>query len=814
MTSEKSSQITSQVSGKALNGIRVIDLTRGPAGGLASMMLADFGAEVLRVVQRSTPDPLEKLPAAPMWHRGKQCLELDLKNPEELSELHRLCACADVFITTWREAALSQYKLTPAQLELTHPHLVVCHISGFGHQGPLANVPGYEHAVAAAAGRMQLFQGLTDRAGPVFSALQVGVHATAQTAVTGILAALHSGASSAQGRTVRTSLLQGFLAYEQGTMLAEQFAQSHPKAIPAPQPLTAEPPMPSLYYHPAQAADGRWMQFGNLLPHLFDNFLVTTGLIDIVADPDFSPTQMMLPPEKQESFRERMLQTISSRGSNDWMSDLIANGQVVAGVYQTTQQALDDPDLIANGHVFTSEEGRQLGPVGRLQTTPAQPGATRETYSEECSYLNNWLSTPRDLPQQPRSQQLPLAGIKVLEIATIIAAPFGASLLADLGASVTKVEQIGGDPYRGMLSGVGSARVNAGKRSVCVNLKSAEGKKIVLDLAAQADILIHNYRPGVPERLGIDYQAIKSINPNIIYLQCNGYGPDGPGADRPSTHPIPGAALGGVLYQLGYRVPNTPQSIDSLRLWTRRLMRANEVNPDPNTALVVATSAMLGLASRTINGEGQQILVDMFGANAYANHDDFLSYPEKPNRALPDEDLKGLSTTYRLYQCLDNRWVFLAMLHQAEHARFIAALQDIELTMPDQFTPAELEAGDPVLATRLEALFAQQPASVWEALFSKHQIACLQADRWTPDEFWLHSEQATAMALVAPAKHPLWGDYLRHGPMATFDDCRIATGAAPLAGQHNRELLKECGYSDQDIDELINNQVIWSEDSA
>ena len=70
------------------------------------------------------------------------------------------------------------------------------------------------------------------------------------------------------------------------------------------------------------------------------------------------------------------------------------------------------------------------------------------------------------------------------------------------------------------------------------------------------------------------------------------------------------------------------------------------------------------------------------------------------------------------------------------------------------------------------------------------------------------------MALVAPAKHPLWGDYLRHGPMATFDDCRIATGAAPLAGQHNRELLKECGYSDQDIDELINNQVIWSEDVA
>ena len=171
MTSEKSSPIKSQISRKALNGIRVIDLTRGPAGGLASMMLADFGAEVLRVVQRSAPDPLEELPAAPMWHRGKQRLELDLTSPEALGKLHRLCACADVFITTWREAALSQYELTPTQLEQAHPHLVVCHINGFGHKGPLANVPGYEHAVAAAAGRMQLFQGLTDRAGPVFSAV-------------------------------------------------------------------------------------------------------------------------------------------------------------------------------------------------------------------------------------------------------------------------------------------------------------------------------------------------------------------------------------------------------------------------------------------------------------------------------------------------------------------------------------------------------------------------------------------------------------------------------------------------------------------
>ena len=374
----------------------------------------------------------------------------------------------------------------------------------------------------------------------------------------------------------------------------------------------------------------------------------------------------------------------------------------------------------------------------------------------------------------------------------------------------TKVEQVGGDPYRGMLSGVGSARVNAGKRSLCVNLKSDEGKQIVLELARRADILIHNYRPGVPERLGIGYDQVKAINPDIIYLQSNGYGPDGPGAQRPSTHPIPGAAMGGVLYQLGERVPETPQSMDNLRLWTRRLMRANEVNPDPNTAVVVATSALLGLVARNTTGRGQRILVDMFSANAYANHDDFISYPGKAPRAQPDELLQGLNPTYRLYQCADNRWVFLAMTNAQEHQRFIKALKQRPTIKPSLSTE-QLAANDAALGEQLEQLFKLFPAADWTSLFIDHQVACLPADAFVPQDYWLESEQAAAMQLQVPAKHPAWGDYRRHGPMVTFDNCAPATGAAPLAGEHNSELLTECGYSAKEIDALVSNQTIWAE---
>ena len=134
--------------------------------------------------------------------------------------------------------------------------------------------------------------------------------------------------------------------------------------------------------------------------------------------------------------------------------------------------------------------------------------------------------------------------------------------------------------------------------------------------------------------------------------------------------------MGGVFYQLGERVPDELQDMDGLRLWTRRLMRANEVNPDPNTAMVITTATTLGLLARQRTGIGQQILVDMFGANAQANHDDFLSYPGKAQRALPDAQLLGLAATYRLYHCADDHWVFLALLSEREKQRFMTALAD------------------------------------------------------------------------------------------------------------------------------------------
>ena len=100
----------------------------------------------------------------------------------------------------------------------------------------------------------------------------------------------------------------------------------------------------------------------------------------------------------------------------------------------------------------------------------------------------------------------------------------------------------------------------------------------------------------------------------------------------------------------------------------------------------------------------------------------------------------------------------------------------------------------------------------WQRVFTEHRVCCVQADLWTPEEYWLNDEQAKAMQLTTPASHPAWGAYRRHGPMVTFDELSPPSKAAPLAGQHNAELLQECGFTQTEIDDFTERGVIWAEE--
>ncbi len=799
-----------------LDDLRVIDLSEGPIGGMATMVLADFGARVIKI-ERPGGDPWRALANAPMWLRGKRSAILDLKTESARDSLARLAEGADVVVMSGRPRKAAALGADYERLRARNPALVYCEITGFGAKGPYAGYPGYEAVVAARMGRMLTFSGIPEREGPVYPAVQAGAHAASQAAIHGVIAALLARQRTGRGQKVETSLLQGLFSYDLGGLYRAQLAERFPETFAG----LALPAMPPLNYHALQTKDGRWLQFGNLMAHLFDNYLTAAGLADVFAVPDYEGSPATWSEEARERLRDRMFERTLEQTADEWMATFIEHGGVAVTPFQTTQQALDDPDLVLNGHVVEREHPalgtvRQFGPLARFTATP---GAVAEAAPEPGEHTAEVLAeAPPPRPALPAAVPVsgpPLDGVTVLEFATVIAAPLGAALLADLGARVIKVEPIGGDPFRAMgVASLGAARCNGGKESLALDLKSPEGQEIVHALAASTDIVIHNYRPGVPERLGIGYETLKAIRPELVYVYVNGYGRFGPGAHRPSTHPIPGAGLGGALMQMGEGMPRVCDSIPELREVARRFFRANELNPDPNTSVVVASAALLGLYAQRRFGKGQEAFVDMFGANAWANADDFISYRNKPPRPALDADLYGLGATWRLYPAAEG-WVFLGLAVQSEWERFCTLTRRPDLARDPRFgAPADRVANDAALSEALAALFLERPADAWEAALAGEGLGCVRADAAPVHEFIARDEHVAANGMRVPTRNVNYGEYERYGPLAAFSESELDPGGFPLAGEHADRILAELGYDAAVIAALRARGVVWSETPA
>lgn len=796
-----------------LDDLRVIDMSSGPTGGLATMVLADFGADVVKV-ELPGGDPERRQPSSPMWLRGKRSIVLDPASDDDARILRDLCRTANVVVSSDPQPVARRIGRDYETLKSENDRLIYCSVTAWGNHGPYAEYPADRGLVTAKSGRMMAYAGVVPRDGPGFPAVQAETHAAAQSALTGILAAVLAADQTGRGQFLETSLLQGTFPYDLNTLVRSQLSKRYPKLFEAdPFASLTSASMPTLGYQPVMGSDGRWIQFANLLEHLFASSIDALDLAaDVYGNPDYAGAPR-LAPEPMEKVRDLMLERAASRPASDWMEIFHANGNVAAEVVETAQEGLDHPDLIANGEVVelqNSELGRvrQLGPIARLTRTPGQPSAEFPKPDEHRAEIVGGLASRAqpDAGGAVGTLSHPLEGITVVEFATIIAAPLGASLLADLGARVIKVEPTrGGDPMRTMGVGAGAyitaSKTTAGKESICVDLKSPEGQEVVHRLLRTADVLIHNYRPGVPERLGIGYELIRDLNPQIIYLSANGYGPDGPSAHRPAAHPIPGAVNGGALMQVGAAWPEDTATLDGIREASRWLYRANEANPDPNTSVVIASSVMLGLYARRRTGEGQAIFVSMIGANGWANFDDFVRYDGKAARPEVDAALHGTSACHRLYRASDG-WVFFSIRSDAEWQRFVSTVGVDALSDESFETEDARSASESELTTCLSELFATKAALEWEAMLAPSDVGCVEATTSTAGEFFSSDEQMVANGFNLMATHPLWGEYQRWGPLVRFEGTPGKYGPGVLAGENTDAILAQLGYGDDEVASL------------
>lgn len=797
---------------QVLEGIRVLDVTSGPAGAQATTVLGDFGAQVLRI-ERPGGDPLRKHPASPFWFRGKQALTHDLATPLRAEHV----ASADVVVVDGTPAKLRARGLDAATLSADNPRLVHCTISGFGPTGPDAELPGFEGIVAARSGRMAAFDVQLDQNRPVFAAVQVGTHLASQGAVQGIIAALLQRERTGHADTVETSLLQAFTNFDLVDMLTRQLETRDGTPCT---PLRLAHPMPTLNYHPVLTSDDSWIQCGNLLEHLFLSFLDTIDLLgELLTDERFHATPATWEPEAVEHARDRILTRIREHTVDEWMRRFEANGNVAAEPILTTEQALAHRDIV--GSLVSIDDPvhgttTQIGPIADLSATPAapRPAETAPPRHEQANRASD-REAAHVAPAAPAGHTpgQPLAGITILDLSTIIAAPLAMSMLADLGARVIKVEPLSGDPFRQLLAeGLMAVKTNMGKESICIDLKSERGQSLIHRMVARADVLIHNFRGRVPAKLGIDSDTLHAINPGLVWAVVSGYSATSPSAGRPATHPVIGASTGGVAWQAGDALTHDCPTLADIRETARQIMAANEANPDPNTSAVAGSAVLLALLARERheNVNGQVVRIDMQTANAWANGDDFLDYEAKPTRPAVDAGHLGLHATYRLYPC-SSGWVFLAAATDNWFERLcLAAGWDLALD-PRFATEQQRRAHDTELAAAITERLAERTASEWNSLFVAASVGCVRADGIDVGGFWANDPQVRANGWAPMTRHARFGQLRRWAPLCAVGGPNPDYRTAPLAGEHTDLLLTELGCSERAIAELRADNIVGSE---
>jgi crotonobetainyl-CoA:carnitine CoA-transferase CaiB-like acyl-CoA transferase len=793
----------------ALTGLRVLDFSTGPAGGQATTVLADFGADVVKV-EPPGGDRFRSLPASPFWLRGKRSIVLDLTAPADRTQAHELAALTDVVVVSGPPSRIERLGIG-ADLRAVNPRLIHCSITGWGMHGPYAELAGYEAIVAAKFGRMAAFDVQLNQDRPVYAAVPVATHVASQAAVQGIVAGLIQRRRTGTGSTVETSLLQGLQLFDLVDVLARQLAEHAGTTFT---PLRRLISMPTLNYHPLRTSDGRWIQCGNLLEHLFYSFLDAVDLLgELLVDDRFQGSPGTWTPEATEVARDRILLRVQERTAEEWMAIFEANGNVAAEPIITAQAGLAHPALAEGGGLRTVVDPvvgstTQIGPIADLSETPAVELQGAPTVGQHTdSVHSDWSAHSSNAPAidardgEAIIEGQPLHGLTILDLSTIIAAPLAVAGLADLGARVIKVEPLGGDPFRALLTqGRMAVKTNAGKESICIDLKKPEGQAILHRLAADAAMLVHNFRGDVPVKLGIDFEQLQKLNPSLVVAVINGYSPTGPGGKRPATHPVMGACSGGVARQAGDALTRPCPTLDDVRETARQIMAANESNPDPNTSVVAASAMLLALYERQATNRGQLVQVSMQVANAWANSDEFIDYETKPAPDRVDTEHLGLSPRYRLYPTADG-WLFLAVTVDAELARFAEAIGRTDLdALPDE-----------QLAEAITAALATQPAADWEASLTPLGIACVRADGISVDRFITNDPHMVANGWAPTVEHQRFGSIKRWGPVVTVDGLHDDYRSAPLAGEHTDRLVVEAGFAEAEINDLRDRKVVASE---
>ncbi len=813
-----------------LDGLEVLDLSWGISGPMTGMLLADHGARVTKI-EPPGGDPWRHLSGYRVWNRGKRSAVLDLKAVADRDRFKALAAGADVLIESFSPGTSERLGIDYATLSELNSRLVYCSISGYGPEGPDAARPGLDALVAARTGQQWEVRGVTggtigrlsgtagmmpgleappgcwvgpDRPGPLFSGVPWVSLATFYIATVGVNAAIRAREITGRGQHVNASMLQGVMA----TTVAAWQQVEHPDA-PFFETWVLDPRAPKGFF---RAADGRWLHHWVPLPD-FILGAAASGMVatDEVPGPKTASLRVSTAPEDMvvlHTYQDQLSDAVAGYPAEDWVR-LASEVGVPEQMVRSPEEALLDPQLLTDGCVIEVDDPevgciRQVGRVvelarHRAHRPAAAPRIGQDTADvmAEADVALSALQLGTD--QRPsgghtrRALASPLDGVLVLDLGLAVAGPFGTQVLAQLGARVIKVNTFT-DKF--WFSNHIAMCCNRDKESITLNLKDPEAMAVLHRLVERADVVQHNMRYDAAERLGVDYDSLRQLNPRLVYCHTLGHdqGPRGqdPGNDQT------GAALAGTEWLDG------GLDHDGRPIWSCTSLG------DTGNGFLSAIGIIQALYDRDRTGLGQFVRTSILYAHllnastAWVTRDGTVA----GDRQRPDAEQYGWSALYRLYLTSDG-WLCLAALDEKAWTGLCDAAGREDLGSDARFATAALRrAHDRELAAELEDTFRRRPAAAWYEDLDARAVPCEISD---PDfVLRLFSDpESVELQLVSSLSHRVVGQMKMAGLYFDLSDTPGRVSRPPLwPGQDSRRILGEVGYSHDEIEKLISSGAV------
>ena len=384
-----------------------------------------------------------------------------------------------------------------------------------------------------------------------------------------------------------------------------------------------------------------------------------------------------------------------------------------------------------------------------------------------------------------------LSRYRVLDLTRVRSGPVCARHLADFGADVIKIENPGPEEYAGPREAADFQNLHRNKRSITLNLKSAEGKAIFDKLAQTADVVIENYRPDVKFRLGIDYESLKKLNPKIVLASISGFGQDGPYVNRPGFDQI-AQGLSGLMSVTG-RPGEGP-------------MRVGSAVTDVTAGLLAAMGVMTALLEREVSGEGQWVQSNLLQAGLTLLDFQAARYTMSGEVAKQVGNDHPTFMPTSAYQSSDG-YINIAATGPGIWEKFAAAIGRDDLLADEKFKIGKGRSeGRARLNAELSKTLIQKTSAQWVEVLLKAGVPC--GPIYGIDQVFA-DPQVQHLGAIGKVRHPELGELsLLNQSIALSRTPATMLASSPIKGQHTAEVLTEIGYSNVEIEAFSNNHVI------